>query len=181
MSNVEAASGVSEYADVVRIMTVHKSKGLEFPVVILAKCGTPFNRRDQMKKMLIHPEMKLGLRIYDGENRRTFDSVPYVAAKLAIGEAAQAEELRVLYVALTRAREKLILVGGGNAQRKTESIIQTAAQAVLGETNVPPMFTQKAQSCLDWLIAACMHHPQAETLRESAGIGLRQSTVGGFS
>ncbi len=180
-SNVEAASGVSEYADVVRIMTVHKSKGLEFPVVILAKCGTPFNRRDQMKKMLIHPEMKLGLRIYDGENRRTFDSVPYVAAKLAIGEAAQAEELRVLYVALTRAREKLILVGGGNAQRKTESIIQTAAQAVLGETNVPPMFTQKAQSCLDWLIAACMHHPQAETLRESAGIGLRQSTVGGFS
>lgn len=180
-SNVEAASGVSEYADVVRIMTVHKSKGLEFPVVILAKCGAAFNRHDQMKKMLIHPEMKLGLRIFDRENRRTFDSVPYVAARLAIGEAAQAEELRVLYVALTRAREKLILVGGGNAQRKTESIVQTAAQAVLGETGVPPMFTQKAQSSLDWILAACMHHPQAEVIRELAGVGLRQSAVGGFS
>ncbi len=179
-SNVETASGVSEYADVVRIMTVHKSKGLEFPIVILAKCGVSFNHRDQMKKLLIHPEMKLGLRIFDRENRRTFDSVPYVAAKLAIGEAAQAEELRVLYVALTRAKEKLILVGGGNAQRKTESIVQSAAQAMLGENGVSPMFVRKAQSCLDWIVAACMHHPQAEALRELSGVGFRQSCVGGF-
>lgn len=180
-SKVEAASGVSEYADVVRIMTIHKSKGLEFPVVILAKCGSAFNRRDQMKKMLIHPELKLGLRIFDRENRRTFDSVPYKAAKLAISDDAQAEELRVLYVALTRAREKLILVGGGNGQRKTESFVRDAAQATLGEAAVPPMFVRRAQSYLDWILAACMHHPQAEELRALTDVGIRQSTVGGFS
>lgn len=180
-SNVEAASGVSEYADVVRIMTIHKSKGLEFPVVLLAKCGSAFNRQDQMKKMLIHPEMKLGLRVYDRENRRTFDSVPYTAAKLAIGESAQAEELRVLYVALTRAKEKLILVGGGNGQRKTEAFVHDAAQAVLGEAAVPPMFVRQAKSYLDWILAAYMHHPQAEPLRELAEVGVRQFTVGGFS
>ncbi len=180
-SSVEAATGVSEYADVVRIMTIHKSKGLEFPVVILAKCGSAFNRRDQMKKMLIHSEMKLGLRVFDSENRRTFDSVPYVGTKLAIKEAAQAEELRVLYVALTRAREKLILVGGGNAQRKTESYVRTAALAVLGETGVPSAFVRDAQSCLDWILAACMKHPQAEALRKIADAGVRQPTVDGFS
>lgn len=180
-SNVEAASGVSEYADVVRIMTVHKSKGLEFPVVILAKCGSAFNRRDQMKKMLIHPALKLGLRVFDRENRRTFDSVPYKAAKLAIQDDAQAEELRVLYVALTRAKEKLILVGGGNGQRKTESYVRDAAQAVLGESSVPPMFVRSAGSYLDWILAACMHHPQAESLRALTDVGVRQSTVGGFS
>lgn len=180
-SNVEAASGVSEYADVVRIMTIHKSKGLEFPVVILAKCGSTFNRRDQMKKMLIHPDLKLGLRIFDRENRCTFDSVPYMAAKLALQEDAQAEELRVLYVALTRAREKLILVGGGNGQRKTESFVRDAAQATLGESCVPPLFVRYANSYLDWILAACMHHPQAQVLRELTDIGIRQPTVGGFA
>lgn len=180
-SNVEAASGVSEYADVVRIMTIHKSKGLEFPVVILAKCGSSFNRQNQTKKMLIHPSLKLGLRVYDRENRRTFDSVPYKAIQLAVQDDEQAEELRVLYVALTRAREKLILVGGGNGQRKTESFVRAAAQAVLGESTVPPMFVRRAGSYLDWILAACMHHPQAEALRALTDIGVRQSTVGGFS
>ena len=179
-SKVEAATGVSETADVVRIMTIHKSKGLEFPVVILAKCGAQFNRQDQMKRLLIHPEMLLGLKIYDGENRRTFPSVPYIGTKLAIFASAQAEELRVLYVALTRAKEKLILVGGGNGRHTTDGILQKAALAVLGEPGVPAVYTRGASNYLEWIAAACMKHPQANALRETAGVGMRESTVDGF-
>lgn len=177
--NVEAATGVSEYADVVRIMTVHKSKGLEFPVVILAKCGTQFNRTDQYKKMLIHQDLLLGLKIFDRENRRTFNSVPYVGAQLGIGAAAQAEELRVLYVALTRAKEKLIFVGN-TGRRSLENRIHSAALAVQGETGVPSAVVNRVLCCLDWILAACMKHPQAEVLREIAEVGTRESTVGGF-
>lgn len=177
--NVEAATGVSEYADVVRIMTVHKSKGLEFPVVILAKCGTQFNRSDQYKKMLIHQDLLLGLKIFDRENRRTFQSVPYVGTRLAIGAAAQAEELRVLYVALTRAKEKLIFVGN-SGRRNAANWVHTAALAVQGETGVPSAYVRGASCYLDWLLASCMKHPQAEILRELADVGTRERTVGGF-
>ena len=177
--NVEAATGVSEYADVVRIMTVHKSKGLEFPVVILAKCGTQFNRSDQYKKMLIHQDLLLGLKIFDRENRRTFQSVPYVGTQLAIGAAAQAEELRVLYVALTRAKEKLIFVGNCG-RRNAANWVHAAALAVQGETGVPSAYVNGASCYLDWLLASCMKHPQAEILREMADVGTRESTVGGF-
>lgn len=177
--NVEAATGVSEYADVVRIMTVHKSKGLEFPVVILAKCGTQFNRSDQYKKMLIHQDLLLGLKIFDRENRRTFQSVPYVGTRLAIGAAAQAEELRVLYVALTRAKEKLIFVGS-SGRRNAANWVHTAALAVQGETCVPSAYVHGASCYLDWLLASCMKHPQAEILRKLADVGTRERTVGGF-
>lgn len=179
--NVEAATGVSEYADVVRIMSIHKSKGLEFPVVILAKCASAFNRKDQTKRMLIHPQMKLGLRVLEGKNERQCVSVPYVGTKLAIASDAQAEELRVLYVALTRAKERLILVGSGSANRKAEKMLEKAALAVLGEKGVGTMAVREANGYMDWLLASLIKHPQAEELRRIAGIGERESTVGGFS
>ena len=164
-ANVEAATGVSEYADVVRIMTIHKSKGLEFPVVFLAKCGAAFNASDQRKPLLIHPKMKLGLKIYDPNRRRSFPSVPYVAAKLGIQADAQAEELRVLYVALTRAKERLILVGSGNGQTGTTRIAQKAAEDVLGETSVSTAYVQSMNNYLSWICAAYMKHPDAQALR----------------
>lgn len=165
-SNVEAATGVSEYANVVRIMTIHKSKGLEFPVVIIAKCGSAFNRRDQMQKMLIHPKLKIGLKVYDVAGRRTFDSVPYIGTKLAMAADAQAEELRVLYVAMTRAKERLLFVGSGSAQRSAEGMVKKAAFAVLGESGVPPQFVQTAACYLELLCAALVKHPDASLLRE---------------
>lgn len=178
---IEAATGVSEYADVVRIMTIHKSKGLEFPVVILAKCASPFNKQDQRKKMLIHQKLFLGLKIHDRENSRTFPSVPYVGTKLAMDAAMQAEELRVLYVALTRAKEKLILVGASGGNRSVEGIVKKAGLAVLGETGVPSVYVREALCYLDWIAASFMKHPQAAVLRETAGVGLRESTVGDFN
>ncbi len=169
-SNVEAATGVSSYANVVRIMTIHKSKGLEFPVVILAKCGSSFNTQDQKKKMLLHNDMKIGMKVPDRKNHRVFSSVPYVAGKLAIAEDERAEELRVLYVALTRAKEKLILVGSGGKKRSIQNVIKNAALAVLNKDTVPLFFVRKAGSYLDLLVAALLKHPDADALLALADV-----------
>ena len=177
--SVEAATGVSEYADVVRIMTVHKSKGLEFPVVILAKCGTQFNRTDLYKKLLLHQDLLLGLKIYDRALRRTLTSVPYVGTQIAMRNAMQAEELRVLYVALTRAKEKLIFVGNAGAG-SLENKLKSVVLSVRGEQGVPTAVINSANCYMDWILAACIKHPQAESLREIADVLKRESTVGGF-
>lgn len=163
-AKLEAATGVSEYADVVRIMTIHKSKGLEFPVVILANGGKQFNKNDQYQKLLIHPAFKLGLRIYDSARRRIYTSLPYVATQLAKDIDAKAEELRVLYVALTRAKEKLILVGSGSYKHRLPKIVDRAA-TVAGDKTLPAAFVRGVNSYLDWIIAALVQHPEAETLR----------------
>ena len=169
-SNVEAATGVSSAANVVRIMTIHKSKGLEFPVVILAKCGTGFNEQDQKKKMLLHNSMKIGLKVPDRKNHRLFLSVPYLGTKLALAREEKAEELRVLYVALTRAREKLIMVGSGSGKKSIESIVQKAALAMLYEDCVPTSYVRRSNSYLELLTAALFRHPNAEKLRDIANI-----------
>ena len=97
-------------AGAVRIMTIHKSKGLEFPVVILADCNRQFNYSDTTEQVLIHPELGLGLTVRDLERRVEYPSLARLAVAQKLTREMKSEEMRVLYVALTRAREKLILV-----------------------------------------------------------------------
>lgn len=105
------ASVLGERENVVRIMSIHKSKGLEFPVVIVADMTKAFNRKDTQDMLLLHNELGLGLKQYDPTWRMTYPTCIWngIAAQLAFENTA--EEERVLYVAMTRAREKLILVG----------------------------------------------------------------------
>ncbi len=97
-------------ANVVRIMTIHKSKGLEFPVVFLAGLGALYNRQDEKDSLLLHDRLGVGLQFLDAEGfrRRTYARR---IIKDAIADAAWQEELRVLYVGMTRARSELILLG----------------------------------------------------------------------
>ena len=148
---------IGENEDVVRLMTIHKSKGLEFPVVFVAGITKQFNERDSKEKMAIHPDMGLGL-----------DEVsvsPRIKRKCLIrSEIAErirrdnlGEELRVLYVALTRAKEKLILTGTVKSQQKVyESYM---GNMLPGE---PLSFSQrvKAKSYLDWVAPAMMSYPE---------------------
>ena len=173
-SSIESATGVSSYANVVRIMTVHKSKGLEFPVVILAKCGSPLNTSDQKQKMLLHNQMKIGIKVPDRKNQRVLDSLPYLATKLSLSEEEKAEELRVLYVALTRAREKLIIVGSGSKRRKLKGLIQSAALASLYSSMVPTYFIRKANTYLDLIIAALIKQKDAQELYDLADVPVVQ-------
>ncbi|MCF0145938.1 MAG: UvrD-helicase domain-containing protein, partial [Eubacterium sp.] len=96
-----------EEENIVRIMTIHKSKGLEFPVVILAGIGNRFNRQDESGNIIMHASVGLGMSaIYPKENRKHQNTLIRVAVRDAVRRDMLAEELRVLYVAMTRAKEK---------------------------------------------------------------------------
>jgi len=102
---------LGENDNVVRIMSIHKSKGLEFPVVILAGCGKKFNLQDMNKSILFHHEYGLGPDVVDYKMRLSYPSLPKMAIREKIKVESLSEEMRILYVALTRAREKLIITG----------------------------------------------------------------------
>lgn len=102
---------LGENENAVRIMTIHKSKGLEFPVVIVAGLGKSFNRQDIRSRVVIHPELGVGVDWVDAELRTRIASLPKRVLQKALDLEMLGEELRVLYVAFTRAKEKLILLG----------------------------------------------------------------------
>jgi len=106
-----AARIISSEDNVVRIMSIHKSKGLEFPYVFVSGTGKNFNEQDQRQKILIHQNYGLGPEYIDCEKRISYSTNAKQALKQAIKREALGEEMRILYVALTRAREKLIITG----------------------------------------------------------------------
>ena len=151
------ADVIGENEDVVRLMTIHKSKGLEFPVIFVSGISKKFNENDSRDKMAIHPDMGLGL--------DEIQVSPRIKRKCLIrSEIAErirrdnlGEELRVLYVALTRAKEKLILTGVVNNQEKLY-------EAYSGNRlpGVPLSFSQrvKAKTYLDWIAPAVLSYPE---------------------
>ncbi|MBP1586597.1 MAG: helicase-exonuclease AddAB subunit AddA, partial [Lachnospiraceae bacterium] len=116
MQKFEIDSGevgsASESADVVRLMTIHKSKGLEFPVVIFAGLGRKFNFKDVYKPLLSDDRLGLACRYADADRRVRIKTIRYAAVSDKKTRDVVAEEMRLLYVAMTRAREKLIMIGG---------------------------------------------------------------------
>lgn len=109
--DMESARLIGENENVVRIMSIHKSKGLEFPVVILASTGKKFNTRDLNELILLHQELGIGPKLIDPKYKIEYPTLAKIAIGNKILEETISEEMRVLYVALTRAKEKLIIVG----------------------------------------------------------------------
>lgn len=167
-NDLGAAAGVSRSADVVRIMSIHLSKGLEFPIVILADCGRGFNAKSQKEKLLIDPTTKLGVGLErltrDG---RLFETVQRTACRLSIQGSERAEELRILYVALTRARERLILSG---AASNAEKLAAECSLALGDGPALSPVLVGRAGSCLELLTTVFLRHPDAGILRSLAGL-----------
>jgi len=163
-----AVSVVSESADVVRVMSVHKAKGLEFPVCILAQCSHRFNLRDAWDPLLLHARAGLGLQRPDPENRRRLPTLCHAAVQTAIRRGTLAEELRLLYVAMTRAKEQLILlVSEKDSHKKLQN---AAAKLTFGAPRIAPVTVQSANSFADWLLSAALRHPGAHVLRAAAGL-----------
>lgn len=151
------ADVTGEGEDVVRLMTIHKSKGLEFPVVFVAGLSKKFNEMDSRDKMAIHPEMGLGLdeaQILPRTKRKCL-----LRSEIAdrIRRDNLGEELRVLYVALTRAKEKLVLTG---TVKNREKVFESYSGNI--KPKQPLSFTQraKASSYLDWIAPAIMSYPK---------------------
>lgn len=147
---------LGEGEDVVRVMSMHKSKGLEFPVVFLADLGKGFNLEDQKKSILLHKELGLGVQIIDPDERTRYSSLSHQVIKGRLNRDTLAEEMRILYVAMTRAREMLILVGSQGSLDKVCSSWKRAA-AVEGWV-LPDDLLMSAKSYLDWLGPALCRH-----------------------
>ena len=117
--DMSSAKLVGENDDVVRIMSIHKSKGLEFPVVFLSSTGKKFNMQDLNTPILMHEELGFGPQFIDPEKKIEYPTLAKEAIRIKTREETISEEMRVLYVALTRAKEKLIITGmGRNIEEK---------------------------------------------------------------
>lgn len=153
------ADMVGENEDVVRIMSIHKSKGLEFPIVIVSGMGKNFNKQDTRSKMVLHPELGIGLDYMDGKKRIKSPTIAKKAIAKQIDLENLGEELRVLYVALTRAKEKLILTGTlKDAAEKVEFYRQQANLSKAADRPLSYLTREGASGYLDWILPAVLSY-----------------------
>lgn len=162
------ARALGEQEDVVRIISIHKSKGLEFPVVFVAGLAKMFNQQDLNGAFLLHKELGFGPKFVDTKLRVSYPSLPYLAIRRRMRMEMLAEEMRVLYVALTRAREKLYLVG--TVRTLDKQLLQWGRQLPNSTVELPDYELAKARCYLDWIGPALIRHPHAEPLRVRGGL-----------
>src|SRR5690625_2114386 len=159
-----AARALSELEDVVRITTIHKSKGLEYPVVIVGNVAHGFNLQDLNKRYLLHKDYGVASKYIDPVKRIMYPTLFYYSLHSKILQEQLSEEMRVLYVALTRAKEKLVMIGQVNSFEKTLA----KWQAVLQDENLvlPIHLRIDAKNYLDWIGPALIRHKDSHVLRE---------------
>jgi ATP-dependent helicase/nuclease subunit A len=145
------ASLLGDGANVVRVMSAHRSKGLEFPVVILAGTGHAFNKQDLRAAFLLHSEYGFACVRRDSARRVQFPTAPLMSVRLESERTLLSEEMRILYVALTRAREKLIISAcvKQDIQKKIAGLAQSLENGRL------PVSALRDCNCLaDWILSA---------------------------
>ncbi|MBR0282048.1 MAG: PD-(D/E)XK nuclease family protein, partial [Oscillibacter sp.] len=148
----------------VRLMSIHKSKGLEFPVVILADLDHAFSRQDFDAPVLVHPELGLGPRYVDLRRRIRYPTLARLAVEERLRRENLAEEQRILYVAMTRPKEKLIMVDTVyNAPKKLREL------ASMTSVPVRPESVAEGKSFGDWLLLPLLTRPEASAFRAAAG------------
>ncbi|MFD2042728.1 helicase-exonuclease AddAB subunit AddA [Ornithinibacillus salinisoli] len=158
-----AARALSEQEDVVRIMTIHKSKGLEFPVVIVGAMEKQFNLQDLNKRYLLHKDLGFASKYIDPVKRITYPTIYFDAMRQEKLRELLAEEMRVLYVALTRAKEKLVMVGNVASFEKKQEKWQKMLDH--SEWIMPAHFRMESKTYLDWVGPALIRHQETDILR----------------
>ncbi len=160
--------------DAVQIMTVHRSKGLEFPVVFLCDTARRFNKNDSNSPVTVHPVLGLGPKVVDTERGIEYPSLARNAIKLRSDRELLSEEMRLLYVALTRAREKLIVTAAiPDPEEKLKKLMPTVSNPM------PPELLMSAGSLSEWMMYALLCddgsrftlsivHPESEQAQEEA-------------
>lgn len=155
-TQVNSANAISENENVVRIMTIHKSKGLEFPVVFLAFCGKKFNLRDEYQDIVLHDQLGLGPGYVDLEMRIKSNTIAKCALAEKIHEENYSEELRILYVALTRAKEKLII--SGSISGIESQIKKWSRPSQIDNMKLPHQYILSANTYLDMILYCVLRH-----------------------
>jgi ATP-dependent helicase/nuclease subunit A len=158
----------SQDGNTVRIMSIHKSKGLEFPVVFVSGLGKSFNNQDARSKLLIHPDLGIGPDFMDYELRIKAPTLIKKVIQKEIELDNLGEELRVLYVALTRAKEKLILTGGvKEPQKRLEKWSEVLTRE---EETLNLLSLSSAKTYLDWIMPSLLRNEGAAEVLKTHGI-----------
>ena len=151
--DMASAKLIGENEDVIRIMSIHKSKGLEFPIVFLCAAQKSFNMKDLNENILLHQDMGFGPTFIDIENKIKFNTLAKEAIKIKSKEEIISEEERILYVALTRAKEKLIITGRRKDLSKDLAKKQEELELYTQDKErIDNKLVKKAKSYLDWIM-----------------------------
>ena len=154
-----SAKIIGENEDVVRVMSIHKSKGLEFPVVFLANTGKQFNMMDLKESILLHSELGIGVKYINYEKQIEYNTLSKTAIASKLLSETMAEEMRILYVALTRAKEKLFITGISkehNKQMQKMNELVERYSKVNGKIN--PIIVKKYKKYIDWIMLVYLYN-----------------------
>ncbi|MFT3951461.1 MAG: 3'-5' exonuclease [Oscillospiraceae bacterium] len=168
-SDFEQASAAAENAGAVKIKTMHKSKGLEFPFVFLSGLYTEFNSKDLSKALLLSETGGVGIKLKDPAHLRVIHTACASGIRMLKERELRSEEMRLLYVALTRAKERLFLPLALPQKWKTRYF--TAAMRIAQSGGQTDALVQTAKCMQDWLVMSMLTHPDAQAIREAAGAG----------
>lgn len=158
--------------DAVRVMTIHASKGLEFPVVFVLDLTKRFNLSDLHQRYVFEEEQGIGVQYLDPEHRYLAPTLPYLAIRMAKRKKLLAEEMRKLYVALTRAEEKLFLVG---SYKDEASAWKEWSQAAEVESGVlPASLRLNSTDLMKWIGYSLIRYPDAQTDKQEFVVKERQ-------
>lgn len=146
----------------VRVLSIHASKGLEYPVCFLADTSHQFNKRDLNDDILMDSHAGLGIKRKNGVCR--YNTLPRLSVQIELSKNLIAEELRVLYVALTRAREKLIVV---SSQNNVEKYLTGLYSKIIFDKIIEPYSVINSKSISDWIMLSALTHPSLNTIRKS--------------
>ena len=168
-SDLPGAVGESGGDFGVEMMTVHSSKGLEFPIVFLANTARKFVS-DASKAVLLHSRFGYAQKLFDPVLSASFNTMPRSALAMEKRRSEMSEELRVLYVAMTRAKQKLIMLA--TPSRSAASYIEGVAKKLAGQREISPFAVRSVSALSDWLTMCAMLHPDGEVFREYAGVSV---------
>ena len=151
----------------VELMTVHSSKGLEFPICFIANTARRFVS-DKTKAVLLHSKYGYAQKLFDPALSASFNTMPRTAVAMELSRDEMSEELRILYVAMTRAKQKLIMVA--TPSKGAASQIESASKRLAGQREIAPFAVRSAVTLSDWIVMCALLHPDGEPLREYAGV-----------
>lgn len=148
-----SAKLIGENDNVIRIMSIHKSKGLEFPVVFLSSTGKQFNLMDLNDSVLLHQEMGIGVKFIDYDKQIQYDTLSKASLRSKMLIETLSEEMRILYVALTRAKEKLIITGIKNDYQKDFlKMSEQVERYIKKDGKINTILIKKYKKYLDWIL-----------------------------
>ncbi len=164
ISQAKSASDSKGSENSVVVMSIHRSKGLEFPVCFLAEAEKDFSKRDLKDDLLAHPQAGVGIVGIDTKKMIKYQTLSRTAIKIEKEMTNMSEEIRVLYVALTRAKEKLFIVATADTKKEI-----TAAAIRANGKKVSAVAVRHSSNYLDWILTSCIRHPDAVWMRTVAG------------